>query len=236
MNPEARERAIRIVKQLLSEADKSGRTRAEIERAAQKAQELIEKYQLENVDFEKKEFRETLNRCQIRSGLKKQDNGEVSILNAIVLGNNCKLIISRINQEVIYNILGFESDVELIKQVFLFVNKKLNELYKQEIIPVNVHGRVYRNSFMLGAAYSISERIKNGFEERKQEYTNTGNALMVIRMDALAEIKKPKVEEFVEKEFPILKSGKESKSKLNFSAYYNGKKAGEKIDLANKIN
>lgn len=236
---EAKNRAIRIVRELLSETASNGRTRAEVERMAAKAQELIEKYQIDEVDLEKKTFNDTLFHFRIDSGLRKVNNGESVILNTIALANSCQVVVNNVGvrkskENVFYELMGFESDVQLVVSVFLFVMKELDNLYKQEIIPENVHGRVYHNSYMIGAATSIGKRINEEKENRKLEYQNTGNALVVSKLNALAEIKNTEVAKFVSTKFNKLKDIN-SKSKFNKKGFEQGKLAGNQVDLANKV-
>lgn len=232
---ERRERTINIIRSMMGRTVENGCTPAEAAHASAKIQELLEKYQIDMVDIEKKTFDERLFRLKIDSNVKKQNPGDIAVLNSICSSYSCKLILTKSNN-IVYNILGFESDVEAVKSVFLYVLENLDKRCKKESSSSNIHGIKFRNSYMYGAAVVISERLKNFFEERKQEYTKQGNALMVIKMNSLDKIKAPQVDMFVAEQFTKLTEGKASKSSLDFSAYAKGKIAGGEISLAKEIN
>lgn len=232
---ERRQRTIRIIQAMLDRTVENGCTPAEAARAADKVKELLEKYQLSMVDIQQKKFNESLFRLNINTAVKKQNPGDVNLLDCICRSYNCKLIISRHNGFIVYCVMGFESDVQVAKSVFLYTLENLNKKYLSEKKPDNIHGIKYRNSYMFGATSIISERLQQGLEERKKlaSECETGNALVVL--NALAEIKKPAVDKFVESQFPKLKKGKVSKSEFIYEAYQKGKVAGEQVDLARKI-
>lgn len=232
---ERRERTIRIIRSMMEKTVENGCTPAEAALASAKIQELLEKYQIDMVDIEKKTFNERLFRLKIDSGVKKQNPGDIAVLDCICRSYSCKLILSK-SKNIIYNILGFESDVETVKSVFLYVLENLDKRCKREAASSNIHGIKFRNSYMYGAATIISERLKNFFDDRKQEYTKQGNSLMVIKMNSLDKIKAPQVDMFVSEQFTKLTEGKASKSSLDFDAYTKGKIAGGEISLAKEIN
>lgn len=115
------------------------------------------------------------------------------LLAVVARANTCQVIaphkIRDKGGEVTYRVFGYESSVQAVEALFtsLLVQMTSEMLACEKTIPAGVHGKTWKNNFLLGFATEIQSRLEKA---RKEVVTETGMGLVLVQ-DA------KKVQEFV---------------------------------------
>lgn len=121
----------------------------------------------------------------------------------------------RISEEH-WNQLLLLRKMEIDNNVVLFTDRYLR----------TVHGKTWKNSFLLGAANTISKRLLDNLNVIR-DTIDRANALVVVNDKAL--------ETYVAKTWPRLGKGKSRDSNIYGAAYKTGQKAGEKVNFSKGV-
>lgn len=168
----SKEDVIRIVRKLLKKTTENGFTIGEAAWAAQRAQMLLEKYQLSMVDVASKTLNEDMVRKILDSGRSVRNPGECCLAQAIADGCDVELVVSHL-PNYSYNFVGFTSDVEVACYLFESLRDGLTKRATSEGQDNNVRGPQlvrWRNNFLMGAASEIRRRLHQAKQERQREF------------------------------------------------------------------
>lgn len=149
------------------------------------------------------------------------------LLAVVAKANNCSVVapykVRGGDGTAQYSLFGFANSIQTVEMLFTSLLVQMtSELLDAELdIPRNVHGKTWKNNFLLGFASEISKRLQAVKQEVVKE---TGMGLVLLTEAA-------KVEAFVES-FYNGKLGKStSTAKLNASAFNAGRQAGSRASL-----
>jgi len=127
-------------------------------------------------------------------------------------------------QEACIRFFGYDTDVKVAAWTYEYLISTVNRLCKafRKDARYIAGGRVVMNSYRSGMAMGILHNIKAMAAERhhEQQQAVASRALVVVKKDAIAE-----------KFGAFQYATKESKAKVDFTAYHDGHAAGKKIDV-----
>jgi hypothetical protein len=86
-----------------------------------------------------------------------------------------------------------------------------------------IHGKTYRNSWILGAVNRITARVKEKYADLKQEVADEGNSMALVRLDADIDAARSDV-------YPNIVTTKHTNN-INRTAYGHGQEAGSNADI-----
>ena len=209
------------VRKLMAFTEGSGATQGEIENAASLARKLLDKYQLSLSEVALDGLGESLLREDLELEM---PDWLVALLNAVVLGNDCRMVsmkAGRANSKGVA-IFGYSSDVEVALFTFTVVARELQRLAREAMVLQGKRTKTFFRDFMLGAAYSLSER----FRALRAEASSATTALVVS--------KKEGVNKAMREAFPFLSQGRAVQTR-NAAAWAAGRTAGSSVPLQQGI-
>jgi len=211
VSEQKKEKIIDRARKLMAMAgDKSSPEEAAI--AARRARSIIDQYQLSLSDLqEESEFG-----CAVASKARRITPGwEQSLTIWVAELNDCVAKFDRYGR-IVFG--GFDEDVKVCKFMFYYLTEKCKRACK-EYMKSNPCG--CRNSFKLGYAWAVTDKIKLMIEARKTDLkTSSGTSLVLIKKD------------LVEKEFGVTKYGKERQTKsADLLSQIAGQMVGEKTNI-----
>jgi hypothetical protein len=231
MNEAARDDVLRRIQALMNMTIENGCTPAEAERAALKAEELLQKYQLSVFDVQAKTFDEEVVHEDVRVDAQVWPTWMVDLGHYLARGYDCECILCKRWDAVkekpyrLISIIGVESDAKVARYMF---DTLQGPLYKLATEAGKGDGATraalvrYRNSFILAAAIQICNRL----QRQRKKSVEAGPATV----GALVEVKGAMVEQFMAKHHPKL--GVHSSSQQHDDlALVRGEKAGKEIEL-----
>lgn len=238
MTNELRERAIRIIRGLMDKTVAKGCTPAEAAHAAAKVQELLEKYQLSILDVKGRTLHEAMGRTAVRTGRKTRNPGECSLAMAVGAGYDCQ-VVSDHEPEYTYHFLGYESDAEVARYVFIYLRDALTALADEQGRKAGASKAKlvrWKNNFLLGAAGEIRRRM---LEERDARHRREDSSPVPAEPTkatgtALVRIKQPAVAAYVRKQYPRLYKSK-IRVKNNYNALEAGRETGRTIPIRKAV-
>lgn len=215
------------IKALFAKTVEAGCSEEEALAAAQKAEQMLQKYQIENLDlmFDTEEVGKT--RYNTTS---KQMPAIVSLTCVAIAGyTNCKVWLQ--GPEVIF--FGLETDRQLayyMQDMIRNICESEYRRFKMRQGPTTTHGRTSRGSFEKGFAVRVAQRL---VEMKKQadasRMTESNSKALIVNKDAL-----------IKREFDKLGmklgSGKTQRYTVKSSgAYGAGQAAGDRANLARGV-
>lgn len=123
-------------------------------------------------------------------------------------------------------IVGKPNDVEIAKYFYLHLSSEIERLCKFYMASGAGTGKTWSNSFKLGAAKAIADKLA----EAKKEVIITASSSAIVRLDGELAVVKDWLTQKVK-----LKKGKPSHFTCDNSAYSSGYKAGKNISLNKAI-
>lgn len=214
------------IKALTERTVARGCTEAEAMAAAEMVGRLLERYALtmEEVDIRQ----EPCIQASVPLGGQRRRPIDACVP-AIARFCDCKVWLTRTEQQAHYVFFGFETDTKLATYLFAVINRAMETelLAFRRATPLLTGTRLRRASasFQHGMAGRMAERLEAILAEREAEVgaqRTTGTALMVIR------------HQVVEEAFATTKVKLRSVSGLTYhrdAAYHAGQAAGERVDL-----
>ena len=164
------------IRALLSKTVENGCTEAEALAAVNKAQQMMDQYQLENID-------EALGETQIvrmvySNGKKKIETVVENIAKAVSVF--CGVKVWKVKADVIF--YGFESDCNFAIYLMGMLRDVCNKGYEYhknyEMVGTRIHGKTLRSNFELGFAVRIGDRLR---EMKSQPVMSNGTSLVVMK-------------------------------------------------------
>lgn len=223
------------IKNLLEKTTENGASESEMLAAINKATELMEKYSIVQEDLKNIDEKE---KCVFKEFISTDNKiyHEIFIPELSKLFD-CKVVFVQMNRKQRKNtVIGFETDVDLYLYFYNFIietSKKELEKYKfsKEYIILNLdhHAKKLNNSFLRGFFNSLSNKIRNIYNERQASRCGETGLIFVG--------KEKKVINFYEDLFPKVK---ERTVNLNNNhvrkAVLKGMEEGEKVNLTFGLN
>lgn len=149
-----------------------------------------------------------------------------TLLTTVAKANNCRVtapaVIRGGNGTANYTLWGFANSIQTSEMLFTSLLVQMtSELLDAELdIPRNVHGKTWKNNFLLGFAVEIQQRLERVKQEVVQE---TGMGLVLLTEVA-------KVDAFVQASCGKLRTLNRS-VRGNANAFQSGRQAGSRASL-----
>lgn len=150
------------------------------------------------------------------------------LLAVVARSNGCQVIapgrVRGKGDEVEYSLFGFESNVVIVQSMFtsLLVQMTSELLACEKDIPKYVHGKTWKNNFLLGFATEINARLQKA---KKEVVEATGMGLVLVREDK-------KVAAFITDTVGKTRTSSQS-STYNGQARAAGRVAGSRANMGN---
>lgn len=184
--------------------------------AIQKAQSLIEEYNLSQYDIQEKEFKVEAEEKELYT-YKRQPAWKTVLLGRMQSIFNASLI--RIkqgkNQRIIA--IGLTSDIELLNFTFIFLCEKISEFSKKSCSE-------NKNDYCLGLVLRIAERLKEAKEAKK---SSIGTEL-VLAKDKI-------IEDFFNKKYPSVEKERKRIKTKSHDSFFSGYCDGDNIEINTPI-
>jgi len=232
-NPDLNNKVIAKIQKLLQLADTSKNTNLEeATTAAAKAQELMEKYRIEEAMLNKTHASSVNCKILVDEGIKK--TWKHYLAGTICKHNGCYLLLSDT-----MNVIGENKDIETVQTIYKYLVFELNRLCMIEILLFkNKNGfyptEKYVNGFYLGAIAAIDRRLDAVNKDiRNKHLTNATNVEQREQIcDVLAKLdtRIDAAKGWVTEKFGA-DSIKTVTEKFDQIGYVAGQKAGGKLDL-----
>ena len=217
------------VRKLLQLATSDNQNEAAL--AMSMAQSLIDKYNLEMIELSEKEVVKFEEIIEAKEPL--YVGGRIPGWKSILAGilarhNNCRIIIQKgmggasSNRETHLKIYGRETDIDHVRYMFAYA---LDQLTRLSYIPCVGEGHRFKDSWYHGAVMGIKDKL----DESKKEVLSNSSQFTVNKYNQLG----TDVDDFIKSKYSKLRSCK-CNSKLDSSAFSNGRKTGREISLNNK--
>lgn len=140
--------------------------------------------------------------------------------------NGCKMYIDHSRGGIQFQVIGRDSDIQIVTYFFNYLVNEIERLCKIEKAKHRGSGKTWTNSFKMGATNSIASRLKQADKEvRAAAVSASSTALVKVDM------KDAEVAAWAEKNLKLRQSSAQANIKLNTSAYNSGAEAGNKIQL-----
>ena len=226
------------VNALLNQTEAAGCTQAEAETAFKMAQSLMTKYRISKADvgLDEDHDREKVHNehTPLYTG-KRVITWKAILASALCKANGCRLYYeygpwehnntSRRSRNVYFKAIGRDTDIAVIQQMYRYLEQKVESMCNAQLIVRRRNGmftgKNWTNSFKLGSAQTLAERVMAGEKEARDEADPT--ALVVL------DTKDQEVEACSAK----MKLGKRklNYSRVNPAAYTKGSKASKRIAI-----
>lgn len=223
---------------LLNQTEAAGCTQAEAETAFKMAQQLMTKYRISKADvgLDEDHDREKIHNehTPLYTG-KRVITWKAILASAICNANGCRLYYeygewtysaSRRVRNVYFKAIGRDSDVVIVQQLYNYLVKKVETMSNAQLAVRKRNGvftgKNWTNSFKMGAAQTLAQRVMAGEKEARDEADPT--ALVVLDK---------KDEEVKAWENKHMKLGKRklNYTRINPAAYSKGSKASKRIAI-----
>ena len=209
----------RIAKLLAISEDGRGNINESIA-AAEMAQRIMDKYQIEHQDVivsEMKRNAEFLEE-EVGNGSKKFRKWVEFVAVGVSYFYNVRVnfVFNERTGEKKIQFSGFKTDVTIAKYIFEYLTNEIESIANREVRLGNISG-YSKTEFKKGIAFTVQSRLKKKSEERNKEMMTTGRDLVVTK-EALLE------EKYGNQRFRVHHAAMTDVLK-------SGEKAGENIDL-----
>jgi hypothetical protein len=218
------EKIAKRIRDLLSKTTSNGCTEEEAIMAAEKAGELMDKYNLSFSQVQMKEQKCKKGTFHTRNDHTAPRAHEVQIACAAI-ATYCDCKVWKDGAKILY--FGMPKDVEIAEYLSALIKSAMDsdfQTYKKSPDrPEGVHGQRLRASFMVGMAGRVAARLREMKKARETGHKPTGKSLVVTKHAVVTEA------------FAALglRLGKGSSGSAvnNSDAYYAGKAAGDKVAI-----
>ena len=214
------------IKALFAKTVEAGCSEEESLAATRKAEEMLQKYQLENVDimFESEEVGKT----EYNTNSKQMSAVIALTCAAVAEYTNCR--VWRQGPKVIF--FGLETDRQLayyLQDMIKNLCERDYKSYKRRNGPTTVHGRALRGAFEKGFAVRVSQKLNEMRKQAESErMAQSDSKALVVNKNAL-----------INREYNKLGMRlKSSTTKMKFrdnGAYQSGKAAGDRANISTGI-
>lgn len=224
------------IKKLLNLAKDSAASEGEVSNAMRMAQELMTKHRLslaeaESVDLNN-QSKSSRYATEAKFNLNKRTfyRWEKRLVSIVARLMSVEALLSFTGPIFI----GVESDAHIAVEMYAYLRESALKLRK-EYSKANpgereqVGGALWDESYMAGLCNRLSERVT----ELKKEETKTQEKH--TSLNALAVVDHSVIQQYLTKNYPMLRKSSSRGSKLNASTFQAGKADGNKISLSTKV-
>jgi hypothetical protein len=212
---------------------------AEAIAAFAKAQELMLRHNLSMKDVEKVKSQQDEQKVDYEPiySAKKVLVWRTILAYGVSVSNHCVSLTARYDGEAYIVLVGRKINTTTAKIQFEYLATTVERISK-EVKPSNrVSPGRYRNSFRMGMAYRLQERMVEISEKQKQEgilATEDSVGASALVVCSLYDTLKQEANDFVNKKVN-LKESKKTKFNISAEGYYAGMEVGESISLSKQI-
>lgn len=223
------------IQKLLSLSIGKGTTPAEAASAAAAAQKLMQQYRIEQSQLDVVEEEEKIEYKQKEPLFEGSSlpSWLVQLASGIACANNAKILVRKGSHyykgEACIMLVGRKSDLQVVEYLFRYTKYEIERLCKEHIKAGHGKGKGYSNSFKIGAASAIGDKLYETHEEERNYYQSAGNTTALVKIDS----HQTELTKFVEK----ISNGKKHRSGgvSNWSGRSDGYKAGSNISVSKGI-
>lgn len=213
------------IQKLLNMTQENGASLQEAETAAAAAQRLMSQHRISMADLGTDNGEEIHNKNFLYAGERviKWKSWLGKVLCEV---NGCKMYIHHLGNGrgagIQFQVIGRNSDIQIVTYFFNYLCNEIERLCKIEKDRHAGYGKTWTNSFKLGAATSIVNRLKQANKEVRSEVTSTA----LVKVD----MRDAQVEAWAKK-LKLRSSSKTVATNFDAEAYGSGVNAGNKIHL-----
>ena len=216
---EENEKVINLIRKCLNLSESPNENEAA--RALEKAQELLQKYNLQMADV--KERLDNTELKMVNFPLDFETNlpdWKVKLIFYIAKNNFCDVVTS--GKRRIY-VLGLPGNISAVLEMSLWITNQVeNMAFFATTTYYGERKQAFRNSFVLGCTDRIYHRLK----EQKEAWSKSDVKCTSLVIQSDEELNK-----FKHAEFPTLTVSRKVHSNTSSEGYYAGQKAGNEISL-----
>lgn len=215
-----KEKIVEKIRKLLALSESNNEHEAML--AMENANKLLMKYNLEMSDINQIDLNEMVE-DSIISG-KRLMAYKTSLLSSVMKLNNCEVIIhNRVRGEKIVKALGKKHSIQVSVSMYEYLTITMEKLSKKE-------KGINSNSFRLGFAHAISQKVNEIIKERnkKQNEFDVACTALVIQEKAL-------VKKFMKEKYPNIRTTTTKSSFADQASYMAGRTAGQSVSLNTQV-
>ena len=226
---------IEKINALLNKTTENGCSVEESATAAKLAQKLLTEYKLSTSDLSV-DAESVHNNAKPLVVSQRLTHWKSWIANALCQTNGCKAYTNR-NKTIEVNkkgrahwvskcelrIIGRDSDIEIVRYFFEYLTNEIERLCKQAMAEGHGTGKTWANNFKSGATNAVTTRLKEGYQEVRNEHSNS---TAIVKLDA----RDVEVQKWVSENLKLSK-GYRSYASADYDAFYQGQRAGKSISL-----
>ena len=216
------EKIIGLIKKLQEMRVDRGCTPSEAAAAACRVQELLQQHQLSIFDVQSQTIEEDILTEDLHTG-NRTSSWEGALAVAVSKPHDCQVIKTRKGKESYIRFIGYVSDIEVSKYLFVVLSKTLADMADKQGRELGiVHGelRIFKQSFIMAAANVIYNRL---MAERNFSSNDSTCRALVITKDR-------EVKSYVDNNYKNLKQGK-CHASLSKAGLVLGERAGKTVAL-----
>jgi len=231
---------IEKAKKLMGYQDpESGSTENEQKVAADKLQQLLEKYQLSRSEVESHFSSDDMGTIECTTGYAKMPSWLWKLAVHISQAFECRVLIGKYYDEerrggtvvkIKFDFIGEFVDATVATYFFETLYFKLYNLATEKMREEGISGKsamnAYRDSFITGAGFRLNERLR--LKRKSHMETDETFTALVLNKSAA-------VERYMKQQFPRLHNAKVSRGKHDESGWQAGNEAGNKINIVDGI-
>lgn len=210
------------VQKLLNMTQANGASIHEAEIAAAAAQRLMTQHRISVADLGRDTGESIHNKNFLYAG-ERVVTWKSSLGLVLCEVNGCKMYIQHTQSGIQFQVIGRDSDIQIVTYFFNYLCNEIERLSKVEKVKHGGHGKTWTNSFKMGATNSIISRLKQANKAVRAETTSSTALVKVDMKDA-------EVVAWAKDNLKLRSTAKPTVS-LDGSAYNRGRDAGNKIQL-----
>jgi hypothetical protein len=156
-----------------------------------------------------------------------------SLVCALAKHYGCAIFNSKTYRSNKYKLVGRKSDVEVVKYMFAWLCLEIDRLSDRASKEKHLDrsaGKIFSNSFCVGAVTGVREQLEKSRKEVVQNYSGDSSAIVKLNNRA------NEAEEWLRNAHRLKSSGNRSKAYLDSRAYDAGKISGSNIHLGAGLN
>lgn len=227
--PEKQESVMGKIQKLIALA--ASANEHEAESAMRHCGHILQKWNLSMEDIRGKDETDMIN-LKVRGRRDRCNRWEAILCNGIAQAFGAKVVMLP-GFPWHMSILGVKQDVEMVKHFYIYLRTLVpnwadNNISRKQMPELKNSGQIIsaKNSYCRGMTSTICKRMVQLYEARKEVEPNTSLALIRVREGEVAE--------FLNQEFPKLRSNKSAPIK-NGDAFMQGLKDGKDVSLVKPI-
>jgi len=216
-----KEKIVDKIRKLLALSESSNEHEALL--AMENANKLLMKHNLEMSDVSEVDLNEMIE-DDIISG-KRIMTYKTNLLNSVMKLNNCEIIVhNRVRGEKIVKALGKKHNIQVSVSMYEYLIATMEKIAKKERVS-NL------NSFRIGFAYSINQKVNEIIRERNKKQNEFDEACT-----ALVVVEKALVKKFMREKYPNIRTTSTKSSISDQASYMSGRSAGASVSLNAQVN